>query len=915
VDARRRQLTLSLRRLLPNSARSSALARTRFVFFTFALFTVALAAPLLAFGSEAGPVLRGLAALGIVWLAARHVALYRTRRTLPALIPVDAAALIALAGAIGTEPLLGVFYVGVYFRSLYGQTRYVVANGAVFLLAYAIAGMALQPGAPITAGDIALQGYGLMLSAGVMRIVTSALSREERTRARERLLRETGGALVAARGRDAIYQTGMAAALSALKNDEHARVTIWRGNDGRLQVVAAAGDLAEAVAGKEMDLGMLAPAAAESFRGGDVLRIQPDGPASNRPNLPFRMKLGGALVVPLHTQDGQLGAMVTSTDHALPVEVEDTLRAVASQVALALESDQLTADLHRRQSEERFGSLIRNASDVITVVGADRVVRYQTPSIARVFGYAPEELLGSSIVDLLHPDDKDTAVAFLDRAARLDGGTATCEWRMARRDGAWRRVEVVAGNLLDDDNVQGIVLTSRDITERRALERQLAHQAFHDSLTDLANRDLFRNRVEHALSRPRGDGAAAVLFVDIDDFKNVNDTLGHATGDRMLELVAERLRRCVPPGDTAARLGGDEFAVLLENVDDADDASRVAAEVLSALEQPLVVDERDLPVRASIGIALSGPGVASAEELLRNADIAMYAAKAEGKSRLRLFEPAMYVEALDRVQLHEALSHALVREELTLHYQPVVDLATGSAVGAEALIRWQHPERGLLLPGDFISLAEESGLIIPIGRWVIRDACRQLREWRDAGAVAESFRLSVNLSAGQLTEARLVADVDDALRAHGLEGQSLVVEITESAVMEDFEGAVARLHELRALGVLLALDDFGTGYSSLSYLQRFPLDILKLDRAFTEQLRPAAQESRLPRAIIELGHALGLRIVAEGIEEASQAARLVELGCARGQGFHFARPVPADRLVGVMAQLGERAGVVGAPAA
>ncbi|MEY2533685.1 MAG: hypothetical protein QOF29_1595 [bacterium] len=884
--------------------RGSALERTRFVFWVFGLLTVVLAVPLLVTASDAPVWLRALAGLGLVWTGVGHAAIYRAGRVSPALVPLDGAALLALTAAVGPGPALGVLFVGVYFRSMYGDRRYVAANTAATLVAYLSSSLFLPTDAGVSIDAALSQVPGLIASAAVMHIVAEALRREERRRVRERLLRETGAELVGARDRGEVHRVGVEATLAALERLPGTRAVLWRADGELLRAVAAAGDGADEVTGKTMSLAQLSPERARAIRAGEIVRVDSERTDQHRPDLPFPMKSGGVLVVPLHTPRQWLGALVTSSDHPLPAEAEDTMRAVASQVALALEGEQLTADLHRRRSEERFGSLIRNASDVITVVDAAGIVRYQTPSITRVLGHDAADVVGRPIADLIHADDVPEAIAFLARAAELADGTATAEWRMAHRDGAWRRVDVVAGNLTDDADIRGVVLTSRDVTERTALERRLAHQAFHDSLTGLANRDLFRDRLEHAMARARRDGSAAVLFIDVDDFKNVNDTLGHAAGDRMLSLVAERLRGCVRPGDTAARLGGDEFGVLLEDIGDAGVAERSAARVLAALERPVVLGDHDVAVRASIGIALTGAAVNEADHLLRNADIAMYAAKADGKSRMRVFEPAMYAKTVDRVRLVDALAEAEARGELTLHYQPIVDLETGRAVAAEALIRWQHPERGLLLPGDFIALAEQSGLILPIGRWVIRDACRQLRAWRDEDPSACGLRVAVNLSPGQLVEARLVDDVASALREHRLDPASLVIEITESAVMEDLEAGLARLHELAALGVGLALDDFGTGYSSLSYLQLFPLDILKLDRSFTDQLGGDAQESRLPQAIIQLGRSLDLQIVAEGVEDDTQAQRLRELGSGLAQGFHFARPIPADRFLAVVAELG-----------
>jgi diguanylate cyclase (GGDEF)-like protein/PAS domain S-box-containing protein len=736
-------------------------------------------------------------------------------------------------------------------------------------------------------------------------MVKEALEREGRTRGRERLLRDVGLALVAARTPEAAHGAALAAVLTLLPAEASARASIWRREGSVLHAVAAAGHGADLVRGTVLPRDELPSAIKRAITTGGMARITPDMPASARPKLAYPDKRAGTLVVALSTQDDVLGALVISSDLPIFDVLEDTLVAIASQVALAIESDELTADLHRRQNEERFGSLIANASDVITVVSEEHIVLYQTPSITRVLGHAPDALLGEPITDIIHPDDRPTAAAFLNRAAQLRDATATAEWRAADDGGAWHDLEVVAGNLTKDAQVHGIVLTSRDVSERKALERQLVHQAFHDSLTGLPNRALFRDRAEHALCG-RHRPAIAVLFIDIDDFKNINDTLGHAAGDRMLTLIADRLRSCVRPGDTAARLGGDEFALLLENVEDASFAIAAAHRLLGELTQPLPLATRDVIVHASIGVAAPTSDSADAEVLLRNADIAMYAAKAGGKNCVRVFEPAMYARTLNRVELEHDLMLAAQNGQLRLQYQPIVDLDTGRPVGAEALVRWQHPDRGLLPPNDFIGLAEETGTIVAIGHWVLHEACRQLQAWRREDSRARSMTISINLSAGQLGDPGVVDDVANALREHDLEPEALVLEITESTVMKDLELAIARLDELAALRVRLALDDFGTGYSSLSYLQRFPLHVLKLDQSFTTQLTADTDEPPLPGAIIELARTLGLEVIAEGVEEEHQHLRLRELGCHLAQGYRFARPLAPIPALAYITQTGDR---------
>jgi diguanylate cyclase (GGDEF)-like protein/PAS domain S-box-containing protein len=545
-----------------------------------------------------------------------------------------------------------------------------------------------------------------------------------------------------------------------------------------------------------------------------------------------------------------------------------------------------------RASEERFRSLVQNSSDVISIVDADGAVRYHSESVRRVLGYDPAELVDVDPLTLVHPDDRERVARFVAEAALRPGVTAAETWRVRHRDGTWLHSETVAANLLEDANVRGLVLNTRDVSDRKELEAQLVHQAFHDGLTGLANRTLFSERVEHALARS-DQADLAVLFIDLDDFKHVNDSLGHAAGDQLLVAAARRLQGCLRPSDTAARLGGDEFAVLLERVTDADAAAGVAARILDTLHQPFGLNGRTIPIKASLGAAVGRPGVDNAEELLRNADVAMYAAKAGGKDRYELFHPDMHEDMLQRLELEAELRHVADRDQLVLHYQPIVELVSGRITRVEALVRWDHPTKGLLAPPAFIPLAEEQGLIGPIGRWVLLQACLQARRWQDQFPDAPPLSVHVNLSGRQLEEPQLVGEVVQALETARLSPRLLTLEITESVLVSDIEAMSDRLRELKGLGVLLAIDDFGTGYSSLSYLRRFPVDMLKIDKAFVDGIGRGREDTALAHAIVKLSHTLQLHAVAEGIEEAEQAASLVTLGCRDGQGFHFSRPLTA----------------------
>jgi diguanylate cyclase (GGDEF)-like protein/PAS domain S-box-containing protein len=534
------------------------------------------------------------------------------------------------------------------------------------------------------------------------------------------------------------------------------------------------------------------------------------------------------------------------------------------------------------------------------VVDADSTIRYLSPSAEGVLGYGSSELQGTRLIEKIHLDDKAGVLQFL-TAGTQDGDThpALTEFRLRHRDDFWLHLETLRTNLMQDENVKGIVLNTRDVSERKAFEQQLSHQAFHDSLTGLANRALFKDRVEHALERQGREGEpVAVLFMDLDDFKTINDSLGHAAGDRLLAEVGERVKATVRQSDTAARLGGDEFAILIEDSGDVVEAAEVASRILAALEGPFHLEGKDVFVRASIGIAsashTSSTGPEGAEELLRNADVAMYMAKEAGKARYQVFEPTMHDFALKRLELKADLQRALDNEEFVLHYQPIIELQTGRIDGLEALVRWNHPDRGMIPPFDFIPLAEETGLIVDIGTWVLREACRRAVDLQSRFAADPPLHMAVNLSARQLQRPEIVDDVAVTLTETGLNPDSLVLEITESVMMQDMDLSLQRLAELKELGVRLAVDDFGTGYSSLNYIRRFPVDILKVDKSFVDGVNEGGEESALTAAIIELASILRLRPVAEGIERADQLEKLLTLSCDLGQGFYFARPMAPE---------------------
>ncbi|MGB5132096.1 MAG: EAL domain-containing protein [Steroidobacteraceae bacterium] len=435
-----------------------------------------------------------------------------------------------------------------------------------------------------------------------------------------------------------------------------------------------------------------------------------------------------------------------------------------------------------------------------------------------------------------------------------------------------------------------------DTADRKDIEEQLRRLAFHDPLTLLANRALFRDRVEHALAvSRRSDRGVAMLFIDLDNFKSINDSFGHSEGDRVLSASAQRLIQCTRSGDTVARLGGDEFAVLLENLAGRDPVVEIAGRIVAALQEPFPFLGSDLRISASIGVAHATPddGV---EELLRNADVAMYSAKSQGKGRFAIFVAEMPDVANMRLQVEAELAQALVHGEFQLHYQPIVELRSGYLLGVEALVRWRHPQRGLVAPGEFLGIAEGSGQMIALGRWVLRQACTEVKTWQSRLPEGRQIRLAVNVSIGQLRDSDLVADVSQALQESGLDPGCLVIEVTESVLMHNTESMLAKLNQLNKLGVRIAIDDFGTGYSSLAYLHRFPIDIVKIDRSFIEDLGGVEDGAALAHAIITLGNTLGLEVIAVGVELESQQRELIELGCVAGQGYFYAKPGPLQDL-------------------
>jgi diguanylate cyclase (GGDEF)-like protein/PAS domain S-box-containing protein len=561
----------------------------------------------------------------------------------------------------------------------------------------------------------------------------------------------------------------------------------------------------------------------------------------------------------------------------------------------------VTPEERLRSTEHHYRTLVERLPLSVYIDRLDEVSSnvYTSPQIEPLLGYTVAEWVENRelFVELLHPEDRERVLA-AHVATHATGEPLLIEYRLRTRDGrvVWVQDEarVISGE--GEPVLQGYLL---DITARKEAQEQLRHQAFHDALTGLANRALFTDRVEHALVlRAPGSRGVAVLFLDLDDFKAVNDSLGHAAGDTLLREVAARVCEALEPSHTVARLGGDEFAILIEEVAGLPTALAAADRLIAALQAPFEIEGREVFVTASIGIALG----TVADELLRAADVAMYRAKAAGKAQYVVYAPNMGDELVGRLELVAELRRARCDEEFVLHYQPVVDLESGAVVGVEALVRWSHPTRGLLPPGAFISLAEETGKIVELGRWVLLEACRQVAAWRAATPGASALTLSVNVSTRQVRHGVLVDDVKSALAASGLPAQALTLELTESVLARRHDELKSVLREVSALGVRLALDDFGTGYSSLSLLQDLPVHTLKVDRSFVTELDAEVTRPGFVRAIVDLADTLDVELVAEGMETLAQTAELRRLGCRAGQGFHFSPPLDAAALEGLLSR-------------
>jgi diguanylate cyclase (GGDEF)-like protein/PAS domain S-box-containing protein len=716
---------------------------------------------------------------------------------------------------------------------------------------------------------------------GQAKLVVGAFFDLTEQRARDRELHNTNAFL------SAVVETSPVAIYTT---DLEGMVTFWN-------------DAAENIFGfkREQAIGRLAPFISQAKReeaarlrsrvlGGEVLT----GLELERQRADGEQIVVNGSAAPLRDQSGTVNGLlvacidVTGAKHAAAELERHVTRYKEAERAL-------------EASEARFRVLTESSLDLISVVDAEGVIRYQSPALKHLLGYESAETVGRNVSEFVHPEDIDHSRAALRRIIEARQSIEPVEFRLRHRDGSWRTFESLGTNRLDNPHIHGVVFNSRDVTDRKVIQQRIQHLAYHDNLTGLPNRSLLQDRLAHSIARAeRTNRKVAVLFIDLDNFKNINDTLGHDVGDELLRQVAGRLKECVRAEDTIARQGGDEFIVLLDGLDDGRGASLVAQKILNALRKAIVLSGTDQHVSGSVGIALFPEDGRDAQTLMKNADTAMFHGKTQGKNTYQYFTAQMNVAVKRRMTLESALRRAVMRRDFLLHYQPQIDLDSGEILAVEALVRWKTEDGGMVSPGDFIPLAEETGLINEIGEWVLREACRQAREWQEMGLPRR--RMAVNLSARQFADRTFLDMVTRVLAETGLEADCLELEITESQVMRQTEGMIMLLNKLSEMGVQLAIDDFGTGYSSLSYLKRLPIQKLKIDQSFVRDITVDPNDTAIVVAIINMAKSLDLDTIAEGVETAGQLALLRSKGCHVGQGYYFSAPVRAEVLYPLLKQ-------------
>ncbi len=870
-------------------------AKVQHILLIATLVDLMLGVPLVLLGSGRPTPLREAALAGVIWLT-----LWWSRgywrdefHWWGDLLSLVAMVLVSL-GAPTPADALAVLYAGLCFRTFYGG-RWIAAALAGGLVGGTTAASLLEDvgasGGPelqhLLPGAVAV--VVIVVAAQILR---HTIDNHREAMLRERMLRLSSTDLLAAESAEAVYRT-VRRAVQAVAAPSGGAVAVALG------VPHGAGLLVFAPSPLGVDLVRRRTLAERDLQPGVLKALVEGSPLNEDQDLTVRVASSllpdGAgqhlQLLQLAVERESFGVLAISTGQPCSDDLLGAFRVLADECSLALLRVTLAESLARR--EARFRSLVLNSSDLILALDKDESVTYCSPSVEPFLGDGLREGERLDLAPVMHPDDVADFEESVRRAIDAPWSSRKVECRLKDRDGSWRHLEVLASNLVDDPDVRAVVLTAHDVTERKQLEEQLRHQALHDPLTGLANRVLLTDRILQALRGRRRKGhQVALLSLDLDDFKDINDSLGHGAGDATLLQVAQRVEDALRPTDTFARLGGDEFAILVDDVAGAAGAGMVAERILGALSTPLSLPDRaEVTVSASLGIVIPAARESDPAVLLRDADIALYAAKREGKNRYVVFRKELHEQAVERLRLEMGLRHALRNGEFRLAYQPLLSAVRHRIQGAEALLRWDDPERGPISPQDFIPVAESTGQIVEIGRWVLREACRQLSDWRSRGVLPADFAISVNVSAFQLLDG-LKQDVEDALSEFGVPPSQLVLEVTESMIISNIEKVRARLVALRKLGVKISIDDFGTGQSSLAQVQGLPVDQIKIDRAFISGMSKSQAGAAVVRSVVDLGRALSMEVVAEGVETEAEVAIIESLSSeSRLQGFFFAEPL------------------------
>lgn len=816
---------------------------------------------------------------------------------------IEASALLGIAVAFRPWYIVPLLFAGACYRSLHGSTRAVagpmILYPGVYLAAQALAAGSIG-GLFHSQSQTWVNTPGLILLPILMGTVASALARHDLLRRREIVLRQAATQLAHSDSVAEVHSTALEAIGLLAQTPGKVRAMVLWGDLREMELEAAVGVGLAAVRGGRLRLSVLEEHLPEPWRcveaGEEVLLSREEGAVlAQVVDLPIGT--GVHHLTPIAVRGRIAGLLWIESDREIDVISQDGLETLAAEVGLATEALLRRGALE--ESEARFRGLVQSSSDIVLLLDGYGIVFYASPAVEPILGASAAAIEGRHIFDLLAASvdsgDASMVVQYVEGLDRFEA-EGSVEARVRHQDGSWRVLQIAGKNLYEASEVEGLVLTLRDLTEKSELEAELRFRTWHDPLTQVANRELFTQRLEAALERSRQPARpVAALVLDLDGFRAINEQHGPSTGDAVLTQIAQRIRQNLGQDDLLARNGGDEFLLLLQDAD-ATLARRKARALLRLLAEPFAVGEEMVEVRASLGIAVACHDPLDAGELLRRAEVALYEAKLHRRGRYQLFNADLQVLGNRADALETELERALDHGELVVHFQPLASMRDGRIISFEALVRWQHPERGLLSPAAFIGTAEQSGLIVEVDRRVLLEACRQLASWRERFPAMPSASMAVNLSPATLQEPDLYRHVEAAVAATGIPPECLILEITESELLPVGDELVHQLDRIRKLGVRIALDDFGVGYSALSYLSSLPLDEVKLDWSFVRGLDGSETPKRLVAGLVDLCHSIGLEVVAEGIDSSEKWRELRRLGCDVGQGYHIARPLPPEEL-------------------